>query len=116
MSKEKNFLDFVPVISSINTWSEKDGKVTIHMVNKGFYPWIAQTFFKRPKVSHIDLDEYGSFIWKQIDGEKNVGEIAIVLKEKYGDKAEPLYNRLVKYMQILRNNRFVYFKYNGKTI
>ncbi len=116
MAKKKNFLDFVPVVSNKNTWDEKDGKVTIHMVNSGIYSWIAQTFFKRPKISHIDLDEYGSFVWKLIDGEKNVGDIALLLKEKYGDNAEPLYNRLVKYMQILRNNRFVYFKYQGKII
>lgn len=112
MAKKKNFLDFVPMISSKNTWDEKDGKVTIHMVNSGFYPWIAQTFFKRPKISHIDLDEYGSFVWKQIDGKNTVGEIALLLKEKYGDDAEPLYNRLVKYMQILRNNRFILFSEN----
>ena len=31
------------------------------------------------------------------------------LKEAYGEKAEPLYDRLVKYMQILRNNRFILF-------
>ena len=109
MAKKKNFLDFVPLISNKNTWDEKDGNVTIHMVNRGVYSWIAQTFFKRPKISHLDLDEYGGFVWKQIDGKNTVGEIALLLKEKYGDDAEPLYNRLVKYMQILKNNKFITF-------
>ena len=31
------------------------------------------------------------------------------LKEAYGERAEPLYDRLVKYMQILHNNRFILF-------
>ena len=108
MSK-RNFLDYIPCLNEKNSWSEKDGKVTIHMVNSGIYAWIAQKFFKRPKVSYVDLDEYGSFVWKCIDGEKNVGDIAELLKEKYGDAAEPLYNRLVKYMQILSNNNFIKF-------
>ena len=110
--QKKNFLDFVPVISDRNTWNCENGKVTIHMVNKGFYHMIAQKFFNTPRVSHIDLDEYGSYIWLQIDGERTIGNIADLLKEKYGENAEPLYDRLVKYMQILFNNRFI--EYNKK--
>lgn len=110
--QKKNYLDFIPVISDRNTWDEENGKVTVHMLNKGFYHFIAQKFFHTPRVSHIALDEYGSFVWLSIDGKKTVGQIADLLKEKYGDKAEPLYDRLVKYMQILYNNRFI--RYKGK--
>ena len=106
-NKKKNYLDFVPAISKRNTWDEENGKVTVHMVNKGFYHAIAQKFFHTPRVSHIALDEYGSFVWLSIDGVKTVGQIAELLKSNYGDKAEPLYDRLVKYMQILYNNRFI---------
>lgn len=105
--QKKNYLDFVPVISDRNTWDEENGKVTVHMVNKGFYHMIAQKFFHTPRVSHIALDEYGSFVWRSIDGVKSVGQIAELLKSNYGEKAEPLYDRLVKYMQILYNNRFI---------
>jgi len=108
--QKKNYLDFIPVIFDRNTWDEENGKVTVHMLNKGFYHFIAQKFFHTPRVSHIALDEYGSFVWLSIDGEKTVGQIADLLKEKYGDKAEPLYDRLVKYMQILYNNRFIRYK------
>ena len=61
---KKNYLDYIPVISEKNTWSEEDGVVTIHMVHRGFYAWIAQKFFHRPRVSHIDLDAMGSFIFR----------------------------------------------------
>lgn len=108
--KQNNYLDYVPKIHPKNTWTEdEDGVVTIHMVHKGIYAAIAQKFFHTPRVSHIKLDEYGSFLWKQIDGVLTVGNLADRMKEKFGDKADPLYDRLVQYMQILRNNQFIYF-------
>ena len=97
--KKENYLDFVPAVNGQNTWDRGEyGVVTIHMVNRGCYNTLAQK-----------LDEYGSFLWTRIDGVKTVGQLALELKEAYGEKAEPLYDRLVKYMQILRNNRFILF-------
>ena len=108
--KKENYLDFIPVVNGQNTWDRgEDGVVTIHMVNRGFYNTLAQKLFHTPRVSHIKLDEYGSFLWMRIDGVKTVGQLALELKEAYGEKAEPLYDRLVKYMQIPRNNRFILF-------
>ena len=104
---QENYLDYVPVISPKNSWDVKDGTVTIHMVHRGFYAWIAQKVFQRPRVSHIDLDAMGSFIFQRIDGKCTVGEIAELVKAEFGKDAEPLYDRLVKYMQILRNNGFI---------
>lgn len=105
--KRENYLDYIPVTNPRNSWQENNGKVTINMVHRGFYAKIAQTFFHTPRVSHIDLDAYGSYLWLQMDGKKTVGELALSMKEHFGDKAEPLYDRLIKYMQILRNNKFI---------
>lgn len=102
MKKQKNFLDCIPCCNPLYGWeTDENGMVTVHVVNKGFFHWIAQKFFKRPPVSHIKLDEYGSFVWKQMDGEKTIFEISDFVKEKYGTDAEPLLGRLVKYFQIL---------------
>lgn len=105
--KSDNYLDYVPHVDPRNTWSAEDGKVTIHMVHRGFYARLAQKVFHTPRVSHIDLDVYGSYLWQQIDGKKTVGQLADDMKARFGKDAEPLYDRLVKYMQILRNNRFI---------
>ena len=100
--KQENYLEFIPAISEKNSWDEDEtGKVTIHMVHRGFYAWIAQKFFHRPRVSYIDLDTMGSFIFPLIDGKRTVA--------KFGKDAEPLHERLAKYMQILRNNGFIYY-------
>lgn len=112
MNKKKsaNYLDFVPRTNARNTWDEKDGIVTVHMVNHGLYHRIAQFLFRSPRVSHIALDAYGSFLWQKIDGTRNVGDLAIALREEYGAEAEPLYDRLVHYMKILHNNRLILFR------
>ena len=106
---QENYLDYVPVISDKNTWSQTDGVVTVHMVHRGFYDVIAQKVFHRPRVSHIELDRIGSFVFPLIDGKRTVGELALLVKEQFGDEAEPLYQRFIEYRQILRKNKFVYF-------
>ena len=53
-------MDFVPVCNPEYTWdADKKGIVTVHVVNKGFYNWIAQKIFKKPRISHMAV-LYGS--------------------------------------------------------
>lgn len=106
MSK-KNFLDYVPVISEKNDWHEEDNIVVIDMKHTGLFDKAAQKFWHRPSVSHIKLDEFGSFVWKSIDGKRDIEQIAKLLKEEFGDDVEPLYDRLVEYLKILYNNGFI---------
>lgn len=108
----KNYLENVPVISSKITYEIDDatGIVTILKENKGLFNRIFQVLFKKPKVSQIHLDEMGSFIVPLIDGEKNLIEIGEYVKERFGDKAEPLYERLAKYIQIMESYNFVEIK------
>ncbi|MFT3985410.1 MAG: PqqD family protein [Lachnospiraceae bacterium] len=109
MKKSKNYLDFVPVLNPRNTWEEKKEIVTVHMVHRGLHHTLAQKLFRAPRVSHIALDAFGSFLWTKIDGVRSVGDLAYELKEKFGDEAEPLYDRLIQYMKILQNNHFIMF-------
>ena len=100
--KKRNFLDYIPRINEKNAWEENNNIVTIIMEHKGFYNKLAQIAFKTPKISRIDLDEFGSFVWKCIDGTRTVHDISVLVKEEYKEKAEPLYERLVKFFQILK--------------
>ena len=102
-----NFLDWTPKRSSQNRWEEAEGLVTVHLTHRGFYARIAQTFFRRPRTSRIALDSYGSFVFRSIDGQRTVEEVAQLLREEFGSEVEPLYGRLVTYLQILRNNHFI---------
>ena len=72
MKKEKeNYLDRIPCHTSGYRWTrDEGGLVTIHVVHRGFFARLAQDFFNRPSVSHIDLDAFGSALWLSMDGKK----------------------------------------------
>lgn len=107
----QNYLENIPVRNAKIAWNtDKGGIVTLEVENKGLANKIAQRLFKKPKISYIHLDEMGSFVWPAIDGEKNITKIAKEVKEHFGDSAEPLYERLAKYFEILRSYGFVDFK------
>ena len=91
MAKQRdNYLDYVPAVSPRHTWdTEADGSVTIHMEHRGVYAAIAQKLFHCPKVSHIHLDEMGSFVFPLIDGKRTVGDIADLVGEHFGEAAGP---------------------------
>ncbi len=107
MTKQDNFLDYVFKISDDLTWTlNESGEVIIEMENTGFANRIAQKFFKKPKVSYITLEGMGSFIFTCIDGKRSVFEIGQLLSDKYGEEAEPLYERLSVYMKKLEEVGF----------
>jgi hypothetical protein len=52
----------------------------------------------------------GSYIFTCIDGKRSVYEIGQLVKEKYGEEAEPLYERLSVYMNNLKNVGYITLK------
>jgi len=84
---------------------DKDNIVTIlekqeHKVQKFF----RKLKFKIPEYKKISLDEYGSFIFLQINGKNNIKNIGESLEAKYGDKAKPLYERLLLFLNHIEVN------------
>ncbi len=108
-----NYLDLIPVRTEQIRWSfDNKKRVTLEIDNTGFFNKLAQNFFKKPKTSYVHLDEMGSYVWPLIDGKKSVEELSILVKEEFGEKAEPLYERLIKYFEILKSYEFIHFKKN----
>lgn len=106
-----NYMDFIPMKNPAFHWELNDkGRVVIDEPNTGFFNRIAQRFFHRPKVSHISLDGYGSYIWKLIDGKNTMYDISEEVKAHFGKKAEPLLNRLVEFFRILKSHDFILYK------
>ena len=104
-----NYLDMIPSRGSMDWHVGEDGRVTLEIENRGVFHTIAQKLFRKPRISYVHLDELGSFIWQRIDGVYTVGELAGPVKEQFGEAAEPLYPRIVKYFQIVESYRFVKF-------
>lgn len=109
-NKKENLLEKIPV-RVIEDWTQDDeGIVTLNIHNKGVFNKIAQTLFKKPKISYVHLDEMGSFIWPILDGETNIIDLGKAVEEHFGEKANPLYERLAKYIKILESYGFVKLK------
>ena len=107
----ENYLKRCPIRPERIKWSvDEEGKVTLDIENTGFFNRVAQKLFKKPKVSHVHLDKLGSFVWPLIDGEKDIIALGVLVKERFGEEAEPLYERLAKYFQILESYSFVEWK------
>lgn len=102
---------YVPVISpKIKEWKVgEDGLVTLSIENKGAMNTIMQKFFRKPRISYVHLDETGSYIWQQLDGKTNVAGIAQAVRAHFGEKAEPLYERLLKFFEIVESYDFIFW-------
>lgn len=84
--QQKNYLDLIPERSSELTWSaDEEGIIVLEVENTGAFNRMAQKLFKKPKVTKVHMEKYGSFLWPLIDGEKTVMELADLQKEKMGN-------------------------------
>ena len=108
-----NYLDKVPVRDSGHPWrTADDGTVEVDMEHRGFYHTVAQKLFKKPRVSHIALDKYGSVVWKSIDGKNTIGDIVGIMEEEFPDESERMIDRVVTFTVTLYNNRFIRWSRN----
>ena len=92
-----NYLEKIPMRPEEIGWStDEKGIVTLDIENTGVMNRIAQKLFHKPKVTHVLLD-----------GKKNIIELGELVKEQFGEEAEPLYPRLAKFFQILDSYHFL---------
>ncbi len=111
---DQNYLELIPERNPRFSWKEDErGIVTVDMVHSGIFDKLAQKLCFTPKVSHIRLDGLGSFIWKQIDGERDMTEIGALVEAQFGERAQPLYERLARYFETLNSNHFISLKKRG---
>ncbi len=103
-----NYLDIVFVRSEGFPWREKDdGLVEVDMENRGFFNAVAQKFFKRPKVSHISFDKYGSTLWLALDGKATVNDVLSKMKNAFPEESEKMLNRVVHFLNTLEIHKFI---------
>lgn len=80
------------------------------MEHTGFYARIAQVVFKKPRVSHIALDRYGSVVWRAMDGEHTVADIIHIMETRFPDEKQRMMDRVVTFLAILQKNGFITMK------
>ncbi len=107
----QNYLEKIPVPNRMLNWeTTPDGRVDLLVENTGLFNRIAQKLFGKPKITYVHLDDMGSFIWPLMDGERNIIELGKLVDAHFGEAAQPLYERLAKFFQILDSYRFIEWK------
>lgn len=111
MKTNVNYLEKIPYKKAEINWNrDEKGLVTLEMQNRGVANWLFQKILKKPKTSFIHLEEFGSFVWICIDGKHDILSIGKLVKEQFGERAEPLYERLSQYIKTLETNGFITIK------
>lgn len=103
-----NYMDLVFSRNPGRVWRQKDeGIVEIDMENRGLFNAIAQKFFKRPRISHIALDKYGSVLWLSMDGKNTVNDLLKNMEEAFPAEKDKMLNRLVQFLTTLELHSFI---------
>lgn len=107
----QNYMDSIPERSEQMPWRiREDGMVEIDMENKGFYHRIAQKFWKKPRISHIALEKYGTVVWKNIDGQNTIYDIVRIMEAEFPEEKDRMLDRVVTYMGTLQRSKFITIK------
>ncbi|CAM2850937.1 PqqD family protein [Hathewaya histolytica] len=107
--EDKNFLFYIP-IKKYNNYEIKNNKVFLVFHHDKILEKIMRWLVKKPYKSDIELDTIGSFIWINIDGESTVYDLGEKLKNEFGDKCNPIYDRLILYLRYLYKRGWIGLK------
>ncbi len=112
-----NLLDLIPDQKAKYDESN-DGLITI-LKPKFKNKILAKYLLPRLKSSNfkVNLDEFGSFVWNQCNGNNTIEQIGNLLKEKFEGDIEPVYDRLAVFIQSLARYKFIEYKnYDPKSL
>lgn len=109
LNKKDNFMLYIPQKKHEN-WEERKGKVYLIFYHDKWIEKLARWLVKKSYVSDVELDDLGSSVWKLIDGKNTVYDLGKKLIDKYGDKCEPVYDRLTLYLRYLNRKGWISFE------
>lgn len=104
----KNVLDLIP--KREYEWEENE---TVSVKVPRFRSGLGQRFcrlIKKDPTYNVNLDKYGSFVWKMCDGKRTVRVIGKALKEKFKEEVEPVYERVGELFHIMEANKLITYK------
>ncbi|MBI1938760.1 MAG: PqqD family protein [Ignavibacteriales bacterium] len=108
--KKANYLELHPVRLH-NEEIDNDSLVTV-LIPKFKNPFLVKYLVPKMKSPDIKLklDELGSAAWILMDGKRNVAAVASLLTEKFGEKIQPVNERLTKFLTGLYEQRLITFQ------
>lgn len=112
-NKQENTINLLELIPVQNIqWKKNEEDLIILLKPKFQNHFLQKHILPRLKKPHyrIKLDSVGSYIWKLCDGKHTVLDIGEALSKEFGEKIEPLYDRLSQFFQSMENNKFITLK------
>ena len=105
--RPKNLLRLIPIRNC--KWTKQEKKPDrIRILKPRFDTRFGDKVGSKLKIKptyNINLDEYGTAVWRLCDGKQTVKEIGEILKTEFDSDVEPLYPRLAAFFQILEANK-----------
>ena len=102
-----NLLDLVPRRTAEH---EIDGERIVTVLMPRFKNRLLKRLlvprYRSPHIK-IKLDEIGSETWLLCDGRRTVGEIAALMRERFGERIEPCHDRLALFFKQLERAEFI---------
>jgi hypothetical protein len=108
--REVNLLGLTPV--RIADWEVRGDRVVVIRPKprvrglRSALEWVSYQMAARK----IRLDEVGSFVWLEMNGRRTVEELGRRLSERFGEKVEPVEERLGTLVLAMRREEFVGYR------
>ncbi len=111
MAKNKeNYLDWIPE-QNAQIEPGEGNLVTLlsPKTNNSIGRWLIRKL-KTSSYYKIKLDQFGTYIWQQIDGIKSVYEICNALKQQFGNDVEPVHERVSLFLKSMAVRNLITYK------
>lgn len=113
---EQNFFDLIPE-RNCNFVKLENGLIAVmkpKFQNRLLVKYLIPRL-KKPFIT-IHLDEIGSHIWQNCDGQKTIKQITERLRADFGEKVDPVSDRVILFFQKLYNLQLIkYLNYHNKS-
>lgn len=90
-------------------WERSEKDLAVILIPKfGDYA-LGRWLMSKLKEPHyrLKLDDIGTFVWRHCDGHHDVEEIGAKLQHHFGERVEPVYERLGVFLHQLANNKSI---------
>ncbi len=108
----RDVLELCPVRNPDLEWSEHDGQVVLHVkhVHTSWKARLLGVFMELPRGRNIVLDQVGTDVWKELDGQKNFAQVAQFLSKKHKLTLREAEISLQQFFKELGRRGYVAFK------
>lgn len=107
---DQNLLDLIP-IQTVDWEMKPDGTVFLRKPKfKNSFLKKIITYIGKSSDYKIHLDEFGTYVWKRCDGIHKLQQIGESLRQEFGERIEPVYERLGAFIKILASQKCITYK------